>query len=390
MVQPPGFIDATRPDHVCRLHKSLYGLKQAPRAWFACLRDALLHLEFTGSKTDHSLFYRTHPSPVYVLVYVDDIIITGASVDDVRGIITSLATRFQLKDLGRLSYFLGVEVHRTDSTLHLSQGKYIADLLHKAGLQTSNPVATPYYTPKHAHAQDELFDRPTDFRQLLDGLQYLQITRPDISYAVNRLSQTMHSPSVSDWTQLKRVLRYLKGTPTHGITLYRHSSHHLSVFTDADWAGDTVDRRSTSAYVTYLGPNIISWSSRKQRTVSRSSTEAEYRALATASSEILWLTSLLHEIGFPTQQPPTVWCDNIGATYLSRNPVFHSRSKHLEIDFHFVRERVASKHLHVAYISTKDQIADALTKPLPAPRFSYLRLKLNVAPAIGLREGDKG
>ncbi|CAN1322455.1 Retrovirus-related Pol polyprotein from transposon RE2 [Linum perenne] len=295
--------------------------------------------------------------------------------------------RFQLKDLGKLNYFLGIEVRRTASTLHLSQTKFIHDLLCKAGMQHSSPVATPYYTPKHE--QVEQFDRPTEFRQLLGGLQYLQMTRPDISYAVNRLSQTMHSPTTGDWVQLKRVLRYLKGTTTHGITLQSHPLHTLSIFTDADWAGDTTDRRSTSAYVTYLGPNIISWSSRKQRTVSRSSTEAEYRALATASSEVLWLTSLLQEIGFPTAAAPTVWCDDVGATYLSKNPVFHSRSKHLEIDFHFVRERVASKHLHVAYISTKDQIADTLTKPLPAPRFTAPRLKLTVQQAIRLREGDK-
>ncbi|CAN1334404.1 Retrovirus-related Pol polyprotein from transposon RE2 [Linum perenne] len=292
-----------------------------------------------------------------------------------------------VKDLGALSYFLGVQVARSATSMHLTQTKYIGDLLSKAGLSDSNPVATPYYHPKSEDVTP--FDRPSDFRQLLGSLQYLQMTRPDIAYATNKLSQSMHSPTLTDWTQLKRVLRYLKGTMTQGITLHRHPSHSLTVYSDADWAGDTTDRRSTGAYVTYLGPNIISWSSRKQRTVSRSSTEAEYRALAAAASEVLWLSSLLRETGFPTQSPPTLWCDNVGATYLTRNPAFHARSKHLEIDFHFVREKVASKHLHVAYISTKDQIADILTKPLPAPRFTTLRLKLTVQPAIRLREGDK-
>ncbi|CAN1340551.1 Retrovirus-related Pol polyprotein from transposon RE2 [Linum perenne] len=281
MVQPPGFVDENRPHHVCRLKKSLYGLKQVPRAWFSCLRDALQELGFVGSKTDHSLFYLTNPSPILVLVYVDDIIITGASTAHVKKIISCLSTRFQLKDLDALNYFLGVEVSRSPTTLQLTQTKYIRDLLCKAGMQHSAPVATPYFTPKTA--QPEPFARPQEFRQLLGGLQYLQMTRPDISYAVNRLSQTMHSPTDGDWVQLKRVLLYLKGTPTHGITLHQSPIHNLSVFTDADWAGDASDRRSTSAYVTYLGPNIISWSSRKQRTVSRSSTEAEYRALATAS-----------------------------------------------------------------------------------------------------------
>ncbi|CAN1324954.1 Uncharacterized mitochondrial protein AtMg00810 [Linum perenne] len=192
-----------------------------------------------------------------------------------------------IKDLGALTYFLGVQVERTKAGMHLCQSKYIGEILREAGLQESNPVATPYY-----RAKDEdrtLFDRPSDFRQLLGSLQYLQMTRPDIAFATNKLSQTTHSPTMSDWTHLKRVLRYLKGTASHGITLHRHSSHSLTVYTDADWAGDTDDRRSTSAYVTYLGPNIISWSSRKQRTVSRTSTEAEYRALATVASEVLWL-----------------------------------------------------------------------------------------------------
>ncbi|CAN1330795.1 Retrovirus-related Pol polyprotein from transposon RE2 [Linum perenne] len=270
--------------------------------------------------------------------------------------------------------------------MHLSQPKYIMELLAKAKLSDAKPVATPLYKP--VDDDDKLFEDPQLYRQLLGGLQYLHMTRPDISYATNRLAQSMHSPTMTNWMQLKRVLRYLKGTTTHGIYLKQNTAHTLSIYTDADWAGDNKDRRSTSAYVAYLGSNIISWSSRKQRTVSRSSTEAEYRALATAASEVLWLTSLLKEVGCPLSTAPTIWCDNVGATYLTKNPVFHSRSKHL-IDFHFVRERVAAKQLHIAYISTKDHIADTLTKSLLAPRFTQLRLKLNVRPPIGLREGDK-
>ncbi|CAN1321975.1 Retrovirus-related Pol polyprotein from transposon RE1 [Linum perenne] len=261
MVQPPGFVDPSRPNHVCRLNKSLYGLKQAPRAWFSCLRDALVQLRFEGSKTDTSLFYLSNPTPVLVLVYVDDIIITGASSVQVQNIIQELAGRFKLKDLGRLSYFLGIEVSQSTTCMHLTQTKYMKELLKKAGLHDSNPVATPYYTAKVKN--NEPFDRPTEFRQLLGSLQYLQMTRPDISYAVNKLSQTMHAPSMTDWVHLKRVLRYLKGTLTHGITFRGHPMHTLSVYTDADWAGDEADRRSTSAYATYLGPNLISWTSRK-------------------------------------------------------------------------------------------------------------------------------
>ncbi|CAN1242006.1 Retrovirus-related Pol polyprotein from transposon RE2 [Linum perenne] len=217
MVQPPGFVDPNRPDHICRLTKSLYGLKQAPRAWFTYLRDALLQLGFIGSKTDHSLFYKLAPTPIYVLIYIDDIIVTGASKEDVNKLIGCLAESFQIKDLGPISYFLGVQVSRTPDSLHLSQTKYIMELLGKAGLVDSNPVATPYYHPKTDDTTP--FARPSDFRILLGGLQYLQMTRPDIAYATNKLSQRMHAPTVSDWVLLKRVLRYLKGTSTHGISL---------------------------------------------------------------------------------------------------------------------------------------------------------------------------
>ncbi|CAN1136869.1 Retrovirus-related Pol polyprotein from transposon RE1 [Linum perenne] len=217
MVQPPCFADPSRPSHVCRLNKSLYGLKQAPRAWFSCLRDALVQLGFEGSKTDTSLFYLSNPSPIIVLIYVDNIIITGASSEQVQNIIQELAGCFKLKDLGRLSYFLGIEVNQSTACMHLTQTKYIKELLKKAGLHASNPVAMPYYKAKVTDI--EPFHRPTEFRQLLGILQYLQMTRPDISYVVNKLSQTMHAPSMTDWVHLKRVLRYLKGTLTHGITL---------------------------------------------------------------------------------------------------------------------------------------------------------------------------
>ncbi|CAN1348021.1 Retrovirus-related Pol polyprotein from transposon RE2 [Linum perenne] len=303
-------------------------------------------------------------------------------------LLTYLSAKFRIKDLGNLHYFLGVEVATTTQGLHLRQTKYINELLHKAGMATSKPLSTPSATTQAAPSSTPFHD-PTLYRQLVGGLQYLSMTRPDMAYTTTRLSQYMHAPTDTDWHRLKRALRYLRGTAEHGLYIRSSSSHILQGFSDADWGGDSADRRSTSGYVTFYGPNLISWSSRKQRTVSRSSTEAEYRALATVASEVTWLASVLKEIGRPVSTTPTLWCDNISATYLTANPVFHSRSKHLEIDFHFVRERVADRSLHVAYISSKDQVADALTKPLSTTRFSDLRLKLRVQPPISLREGNK-
>ena len=229
------------------------------------------------------------------------------------------------------------------------------------------------------------FDDPTLYRQVVGALQYLALTRPDIAMAVNKTAQFMHSPSVHHWQAVKRILRYLRGTIDHGIVLKQSNFASIIAFSDADWGGDKIDRKSTSAYVVFHGANPISWSSKKQKTVARSSTDSEYRALASASSEVYWLQCLLRELEHPLPSTPRIWCDNVSATYLAANPVFHSRSKHLELDFHFVRDQVRQKHLIVSYIPTTDQLADALTKPLSKTRFLHLKAKLMVLPPISLR-----
>ena len=182
-------------------------------------------------------------------------------------------------------------------------------------------------------------------------------------------------------------MRYLEDTVSHGLFLCRNSSHHLTAYSNADWAGCPVDRRSTNGFCIYLGSNLISWSSRKQPTVARSSTEAEYKAIANATAELLWIQSLQRDLHVSLSHPPVLWCDNIGATYLTANPVLHARTKHVEIGFHFVRDRVANKTLDVRFISGKDQLANVLTKPLVASRFYWLISKLNVcSPLLNLRE----
>ena len=384
MDQPQGFQDAQYPHHVCQLKKSLYGLKQAPREWFHKLTSQLIHLRFQGSKTDTSLYY-TLNGPIYLLIYVDDMLILGPSLPQIQQLIKSLATHFKLKDLGSASRFLGVEFQAHHDGYLLTQSQYTVSLLRTLKMENCKPLPTPCPLTC-SDTSTKSVDNPQLYRQVVGALQYLLFTRPDISFAVNQACRSMHSPQSTDWIRLKHLLRYLKGTVTHGLYFTSKFSTSLTTFSDADWAGDQHDRRSTSGFLIYFGNNLISWSSKKQPTVARSSTEAEYKVIANATSEIMWITSLFRELHI-VSSPPILWCDNIGATYLSANPVFHARMKHIEVDFHFGRELVAARCLRVCVIAGKDQPADLLTKPLPKSRFTLPRSKLNLLPALCL-QGD--
>ncbi|KAB1227925.1 Retrovirus-related Pol polyprotein from transposon TNT 1-94 [Morella rubra] len=389
MAQPTGFIHPDYPHFVCKLNRSLYGLKQAPRAWFSKLSSKLLELGFSASRSDSSLFTFIRPHlQLYFLVYVDDIVITGSDASAIDHLIASLQADFPLKDLGQLHYFLGVEVHHLSNGLLLTQQKYIADLLRRTNMSTAKLVHTPMATTAPLSARDgTAFEDPTLYRSVVGSLQYLSFTRPDLSYAVNRVCQYMHAPRTPHWQAVKRILRYLRFSAHFGLFYSRSSSRVLSAYSDADWAGCPDDRRSTGGSCVFFGSHLITWSSRKQPTIARSSTEAEYKAVANATCELLWVQALLRDLGVSISSPPVLWCDNLGATYLTSNPVMHSRTKHVEVDYHFVRDRVASKSLRVSFLSSKDQLADLFTKPLSVHRFSMLRTSLAVHP---LQLGSRG
>lgn len=392
MQQPPGFIDQDHPTFICKLRKAIYGLKQAPRAWYQELRTFLLASGFKHSHADTSLFILHNSSHViYMLVYVDDLIVTGSNPEFVQRFVDSLAQRFSIKDLGQLSYFLGVEVTPNSQGILLSQRRYILDLLAKTNMLAARPVITPLPTsPSLQSKAGTPLDNPTEYRTVVGSLQYLLLTRPDIALAVNKLSQYMHSPTTEHWIFVKRLLRYLCGTPNDGLQLYRQSplqvhafsnqalpDIHINAYSDADWGGNKDDFSSTSAYVVYLGRNPVSWSSKKQKSVARSSTEAEYRAVANTAAELNWLSYLLKDLGV-SHECPVIYCDNVGTTQLCSNPVFHSRMKHVAIDFHFIRDQVQRGTLRVTHVSSADQLVDALTKPLPRTRFLDLKSKIGV------------
>jgi hypothetical protein len=293
--------------------------------------------------------------------------------------IEALSKRFSLKNMGYPHYFLGIELIPIKNGLYLSQHKYIRDTLEKFDMEGAKPSPTPLSSTANLQLHDG--HAPTDathFQRIIGALQYLNLTRPDLSFAINKLSQFMHKPTALHLQHLKRLLRYLKNTINFGIMLQQSSTTNLLAYTDADWGGNADDRTSTSAYIIFLGGNPISWLSKKQKTVARSSTEAEYRAVATSTAEVMWLNNLLGELGIATHAPPKILCDNIAATYLCSNPVLHSRMKHISLDYHFVREQVQAGKLQVSHVSTKDQLADILTKPLATAKFEDLRDKIKV------------
>jgi histone deacetylase 1/2 len=382
MTQPPGFA-AQDKTLVCKLHKSLYGLKQAPRAWYDKLRSVFLQFGFTASKCDPSLFvYTTSSTTIYALVYVDDIILTGPSLTTVQQFIVKLKSVFALKELGQLDYFLGIEVkHQTDGSLVLSQRKYIRDLLVRAKMEDSKPLSSPMVSSlKLSKTGGTSVQDPTLYRSIVGALQYITITRPELSYAVNKVCQFMAAPQEDHWQAVKRILRYLKGSQHYGLHLKGASPSipfSLVAYSDADWANDPDDRRSTSGACIFLGPNLITWWSKKQTVVARSSCEAEYRSIAAATADLLWIQTLLLELKVETLTP-TLMCDNQSAVMLAHNPVLHSRTKHMEIDLFFVREKVLAKQLHIYHVPAQDQLADALTKPLGTSAFTQTRGKLTV------------
>nr|GFB12385.1 ribonuclease H-like domain-containing protein [Tanacetum cinerariifolium] len=348
MHQLPGFVNSTHPDYVCHLQRSLYWLKQAHRAWFQRFASFITRVGFQHSKTDASLFvYHRGSDIAYLLLYVDDVVLTASSTALLQRIITLLHSEFAMTDLGSLNYFLGISAQRSKSGLFLSQSKFAEEIL------------------KRAHI-------------LAGALQYLTFTRPNIYVIVQQICLYVHDPRDSHFTALKRILRYVRGTLDHGHQPHVSFASQLTVFTDADWVGCPVTRRSTSGYCVFIGDNLLSWSAKRHVTLSRSSAEAKYHDVENVVAEIAWIRNLLLELHAPLTTATLVYCDNVSAVYLSTNPVQHQRTKHIEIDIHVVIDYVASGQVRVLHVPFRFQYADIFSKGLPSALFLEFRSSLNV------------
>nr|XP_020164044.1 uncharacterized mitochondrial protein AtMg00810-like [Aegilops tauschii subsp. strangulata] len=316
--QPTGFVEPALPDHVCLLSRSLYGLKQAPRAWYQRIAAFLHQLGFRSTHSDASLFvYHQGSDTAYLLLYVDDIILTACTAGLPSQLMARLRAEFTIKDLGPLHYFLGVEVVRRLDGFFLHRWKYPYELLERAAMLNCKPAAMHVDTKAKLSATDGSPASDAAFyRSIVGALQHLTLTRPEIQYAVQQVCLHMHAPRDVHWAAVKRILRYVCGTMDLGVTLHASADTALTAYSDADWAGCPDTRRSTLGYCVYLGPSLISWSSKRQPTVSRSSAEAEYRAVANAVAECPWLRQLLQELSCPVDRATVVYCDNVSAVYL--------------------------------------------------------------------------
>jgi len=374
MEQPPGTVEPGKEHLVWRLRKALYGLKQSPRMWYQKLEAMLNKHGFQRCEADHSVFVRrnaTRGSVCIVAVYVDDMLLIGDPAD-VATVKTALADSFEMKDLGAVHWLLGIEVKRTDDGFALSQSKYISEMLSRFRMENCHAVGTPMdvnarltreMEPTTDAERREMSSVP--YRSAVGSLMYAMVgTRPDIAAAVGALSRFMQNPGHAHWIAVKRVLRYLKGTLDWALHLGGDPAGgvRLHGYCDSDWAGDVDDRRSTTGFYFSLGSGSITWSSKRQATVALSSTEAEYVAASTAARELIWLRCLLAEVGLIQTVPTVILGDNQGCIALTKNPVLHARSKHIEIHHHFIREQVAKGNAVLEYCNTGQMWADVLTK----------------------------
>ena len=388
MKLPPG-VFSSLPNAVCRLNKSLYGLKQASRQWYAKLTEVLYAKGYHHSSNDYSLFSKkTDSSVVFLGVYVDDIIVTGDDEAEILALKQHLDQVFKIKDLGLVHYFLGIEILQVDEGLLLTQRKFAKELLHEFDCHDTSAVFCPLdITCKLTADEGDFFDNPSLYRKGVGKLNFLTHTRPDLAFAVQHLSQFMQASRVPHYNALLHVLRYIRGQPDLGVLLHKDADCTLQAYCDSDWAACPHTRRSVSGYVVFLGASLISWKSKKQGTVSLSSAEAEYRSLRRVVAELAWLSRLLNELTITSVCPIPMKCDNQAAIYIAKNPVFHERTKHIELDCHFVREKLMAGLISLHHVSTTHQLADILTKPLTGVLHRHLIGKLGVCAPTNLRGG---
>lgn len=378
--QPKGFEVEDETNKVYKLKKALYGLKQAPRAWYSRIEGYFMKEKFEKAYCEHTLFVKKEENNILIVsLYVDDLIYTGNSISMLEEFKSSMMMEFSMTDLGKMKYFLGVEVIQDDRGIFINQQKYAEEILVKYDMQSCNAVKNPI-VPGHKLTKVGAGDAvdPTAFKQLVGSLRYLTATRPDLIYSVNLVSRYMENPNEQHVLAAKRILRYVKGTSNYGIRYKQGEGEKLVGFVDSDYAGDVADRKSTSGYVFMLGGGAVSWASKKQPIVTLSTTEAEFVSAAYGACQGVWLRNILEEIGCAQGDGTVLFCDNSSTIKLSKNPVLHGRSKHIHVRFHFLRELVNDGVILLDYCTTQEQVSDIMTKAVKREVFEKLRGRMGV------------
>lgn len=385
MLQPEMYRDGSQ---VCHLKKSIYGLKQASRLWNMKLSNVLKEMGIQQSKTDPCIYYNTEKG-IFIAVWVDDVILFTSQQTDVNELKGKLKLKLNMKDLGKASQCVGLNITRSQNMIMLDQEKYIKEILSRFNMSDCKTVKTPVEVGLKfsENTEEEIFDCP--YQQAIGSLLYVaQGTRPDISFIVNALSRYNKEPKSEHWAAVKRVLRYLQGTKEYKLTYTKSGKCEITGYCDADWAGDVRDRKSCTGYIFMLQGGAISWCSRKQQTVALSTAEAEYMAMGSAAQEALWLQQLQTELG---QGAGTlaVYSDNQSAIKLTVNDCFLPRSKHIDIRFHFLKDHVNNNNLRFCYVKGSENVSDILTKGTTADKHFYCVSSMGLRSGEGVRNGTQ-
>jgi hypothetical protein len=384
--QPPGFENHEFPNHVFKLSKALYGLKQAPRAWYERLSGFLIEKGFARGKLDTTLFLMFDGKDMLIVqIYVDDIIFGSTNENLCKEFSKTMQDEFEMSMMGELKFFLGLQIKQTEDGIFLNQSKYVIDLLKRFGLTNAKAYGTPM-SPSTKLDKDEK-GKPVDvklYRGMIGSLLYLTASRPDIMFSVCLCARFQSCPKESYLIAVKRIFRYLLGTIDLGLWYPKSNSFDLISYTDADFAGCKIDRKSTSGTCHFLGHSLVSWFSKNQNSVALSTAEAEYVAAGSCCAQSLYIKQQLEDFKILFDHIP-IRCDNTSAISLSKNPIQHSRTKHIEIRYHFIRDHVQKGDIELEFVSTDSQWADILTKPLIEERFCTIRREIGMARYVDIK-----
>ncbi|GJV18558.1 retrovirus-related pol polyprotein from transposon TNT 1-94 [Tanacetum coccineum] len=377
--QPDGFVDQDNPNHVYKLKKALYGLKQAPRAWYDLLLKFLLSQEFSKGTVDPTLFIRRQGKDLLLVqIYVDDIIFASTTPELCDQFSKIMCSHFKMSMMGKISFFLGLQISQSPIGIFINQSKYALESLKKYGLESSDPVDTPMVEKSKLDedTQGKPVD-PTHYRGMIGTFMYLTANRPDLTFAVCMCARYQAKPTKKHLHAIKRIFKYLRGIVNRGLWYPKDSSITLTTYTYGDHAGFQDTRRSTSRCMKLLGDRLVSWSSKRQKSDVISSTKAEYIAMSGCYAQILWMRSHLTDYGLGFNKI-LMYRDNKSAIALCCNNVQHSRSKHIDIRFHFIKEQVENGVVELYFVNTEYQLADIFTKALCRERIEFLINKLGM------------